>query len=567
MKRLSKGTRDSIKKPDGRQGTFARQFDEMMNINDRLSDAGHAFVASLHTMHDELQELAKKNEKARKSLKETSMRHEKCVVDAEQAAEKAKSKYNSLCDEMERLKDPNKTKFGFKSKNNPQHEQELQSKIASAENDYSQKVTGMQNLRKELMSQLRPQHIKMLKDLIQECDSGMSLQFQKYATLNETLALNGGFIVSPLKPSGSASGPPSLKEIVSKVDNDLDFYNDILKIPNTKKEMNRREVTFVQHPYMSGGNSFTPGLSLVPRPASVGTNSQFRSSSPAPVLLKETTPSFPSPTRGSGMVSPVSFSSQNYSEPDSRAYDYSNVNRELNSMSPPYSAKSGSIPLEAFHSSQSHSPVHGGVRYVMSSFGTSLDDIIEFEALPDPVPVPRVVSQCVSAIDQFGLDAEGIYRHSGNPSQIQVLKHLFDTDPNSVDLSQPARFGITDIHAVSGTLKLYFQELPDPLLTQEYHHEFIEAAKIDNDWKRRDAIHEVVNKLSDSNYTVLRYLMFHLDRVSRHEAINRMATINLGNMWGSVLMAADHDNITEMALQARVIETILYNCDHIFEAE
>lgn len=203
----------------------------------------------------------------------------------------------------------------------------------------------------------------------------------------------------------------------------------------------------------------------------------------------------------------------------------------------------------------------------MPSFGTPIDDIIEYEALPDPIPVPRVVSQCIAAIDQFGLDMEGLYRQPGNQQQIQVLKHLFDTDPNSVDLSRPSRYGISDMHAVSGTLKLYFQDLPDALLTQQNHADFIEAAKIDNDWKRRDAIHQIVNRLSDSNYSVLRYLIFHLDRVSRNEAINRMTIVNLGNMWGSVLMASRNDSITELALQARVVETILFNCDHMFEAE
>lgn len=249
------------------------------------------------------------------------------------------------------------------------------------------------------------------------------------------------------------------------------------------------------------------------------------------------------------------------------------INREANSLSPTYSTHvvpAGSS-LDPYPPPQSPSVPPAGAlpTNVIPSFGTELKDLTEFEeqVLMEPLPVPRVVSQCVGAIDRFGLDVEGIYRHQGNPAQIQVLKRMFDTDPGSVDLTQPARYGINDIHAVSGTLKLYFQELPDPLLTQHFHNRFIEAAKIDNDFKRRDAVHEVVNELQDSNYLVLRYLMFHLNRVQKREAVNRMGIIHLGNMWGSVLMATDHDNINEMALQARVIETILYNCDHIFEAD
>lgn len=604
-----------------------------MGVNERLADASHAFVTALHTMHDELLELAKTNEKSRKSLKETCMRHEKAVIEAEQNAEKAKNTYNKLCEEMERMKDPNKTKF-FKSKNTPQHEQELAAKISTAESEYRQRVNSVQRLRKELMSSLRPQNIKQLKDHILECDSGISLQLQKYATLNETLALNSGFVVCPLKPVGSTTSPLSIKEIASKVDNELDFYNDILKIPNKKKQLNRPEVTFVQHPYMSTASTFVGTSSNVGTTKtttnSVGTNSQWNTISSPPTNKTNTFNSSTTPNRNSMLLgsgpggagagaragvgagvgagigagigagvgaAAVAATSVNAASPAVAAptpgYPISQPSSQHNL--PYYHDDVASSPV-SHQRVQSPIPVAGtpldqpqspplpevGSRYTLPTFGTPLDTLIEYEALPDSVPVPRVITQCVTAIDRFGTEVEGIYRHAGNPSQVQTLKRMFDTDPASVDLSQPARYGINDIHAVSSTLKLYFQSLPDPLLTHEFAGEFLEAARIDNDWKRRDAVHEVVNKLPESNYIVLRYLIFHLDRVQKCEAVNRMGIIHLGNIWGSVLMGEGVDGaggfggvgggisgpgVNEMALMARVVETILYNCEHIFEAD
>lgn len=603
--------------------------DDIMGMNERLADVSNAFVNALHSMHDELLELAKTNEKSRKTLKETCMRHEKAVIDAEQNAEKARNTYNKLCEEMERMKDPNKTSF-FKTKNTPQHEQELTGKISTAEAEYRQRVNTVQRLRKELVSSLRPQNIKQLKDHILECDSGISLQLQKYSTLNETLALNSGFIISPLKPTGSTTAPLSMKEIAAKVDNELDFYNDILKIPKTKKNLNRPEVVFVQHPYMSTATTFNATTSNTAKTttSSVGTNSQWNTISSPPVNKPSTFTSSPSvapntnrnsmllgsgvgagigAAAGAGVGSSAGFSSApSTSVPASTAvhspspmtapkqpgYPISQPGSQHNLA---YDAPTSPVPQNRTHSPI---PVAGSSldparspppqdqhRNVLPSFGTSLDDIIQFEDLPDPVPVPRVVKQCVTAIDRFGLDVEGIYRHAGNPQQVQTLKRMFDNDPSAVDLSQPALYGINDIHAVSSTLKLYFQSLPDPLLTREFASEFLEAAHIDNDWKRRDAVHEVVNKLADSNYTVLRYLIFHLDRVQKREAVNRMGVIHLGNMWGGVLMGeagagagagagaaggfggSAAGSVSEMALMARVVETILYNCDHIFEAE
>lgn len=164
------------------------------------------------------------------------------------------------------------------------------------------------------------------------------------------------------------------------------------------------------------------------------------------------------------------------------------------------------------------------------------------------------------------MSIEGIYRQQGKLEQIETLKRMFNEDSSKVDLLNPQKYGIDDIHSVAGCLKLYFQSLPDPLLTADYHKDLIQAARIDVDNTRREAIHEVVNLLPDSNYTVLKYLSLHLSKVAQHEAQNRMSLQNLGSMWGPVLMlTTDNEDIHEVALKGRVIETILFFCEEIFE--
>ena len=70
---------------------------------------------------------------------------------------------------------------------------------------------------------------------------------------------------------------------------------------------------------------------------------------------------------------------------------------------------------------------------------------------------------------------------------------------------------INDINIVAGCLKLWFRELPEPLLTHELYHGFIEAAKIGNYRLRHIRLHEQVNELPDPNYATLKALMKHLD--------------------------------------------------------
>lgn len=548
MKKLARHTCESIRKPDGRQGTFVRQFEQMVKMNDRMADVGNTYVAALHVMHDELSELAKSVEKSRKNIKETCLRNEKNVSEAESMAEKAKAKYDSLCEDFERMRtgDP-KSKFGFKQSKTPQHEEELHRKVTAAEQEYRQRVDQAQKLRNELIHKLRPVSVKELKELTLECDSGISLQLQKYANLTETLALNSGFIVAPIKPAGgSLAGPQSMKELAAQVDNERDFYDSVMR-QSSPKDMNRNQVQFKQHPslasaYPSAISSATPKPPAPPPssqqtkalPPTGGPAADSAASTPQPSAgsppPQHTPQPIPSSTSPPPMLDPVRTSATDLSPADTRT--------STSEMYPP------------------------GTTTSMPSYGTVLEELLDFEE----GTVPRIVYQCIRAIDNFGLEVEGIYRTNGNQNQVQEIKKMFDADSANVDLLHPSA-NVNDIHAVASALKQYFHELPDPLLTAEYHDEFVRAAQIDNDVQRRDAIHATINKLPDPNYTTLRYLVFHLYRVQEREAINRMSIVNLGIVWGPALSAVDYNNVGEMALLGRIVETILFNAYVIFDAE
>lgn len=561
MKKVARNTRDSIKRPDSRQGTFNRQFDEIVRTNERTCDVVNAYVAALLTMHDELNEIAKQTERVRKSIKETSVRQEKFVTDAESAAEKARSKYESLCEEYDRMKtgDPQK-KFGFKQSRTPQHEEELQRKVQAADTDYQQKVTQAQKARKDLIEKQRPATAKQLQDLILECDSGLTFQLQKYANLNETLALNRGFIIMPLKDDIPTANPNlSMKEKVSKIDNELDLYSFV--VGTTKgKAADKKMVNYKPHPsmgstpstkipstFVSSPSNFTPSSSSFSANNTSATAGSYSASASAPL-------SSPNPINRS--TSPANQSIPSPSLPHTTAAEVSPVSSSTNNLERTNTGEqmtAGSLMYPPGTSTPSQS---------VRVFGTPLDVLLDFEEST----VPRVVYQCVQAVDNFGLEIEGIYRANGNSAQVQEIKRLFDTNSENVDLLHPTS-NVNDIHSVASALKLYFRELPDPLLTRELHADFIKAAQEENDIKRRDAVHSAVNNLPDPNYTTLRFLAFHLYRVQEREAMNRMSIGNLGIVWGPTLMNTDYTNVSEMAIQGKVVETILYNAYVIFDAE
>jgi hypothetical protein len=96
----------------------------------------------------------------------------------------AKAKYDNCADEYERVRTGDRRSgksFGFKGgRLGAQHEDELQRRVATADLDYANKVQTAKTLRQELVTSLRPQAVKVLQEMLLECDSCLTLQLQKY---------------------------------------------------------------------------------------------------------------------------------------------------------------------------------------------------------------------------------------------------------------------------------------------------------------------------------------------------------------------------------------------------
>lgn len=152
-----------------------------------MADNGIQFALSLHQMHEDLHELAIEKERGRKHWKQTGLSAEKRVQDAELAMEKAKTKYDSLAEDYDRARTGDKQSgrvFGLKGpKSAAQVEEDLHKKVQAADSDYSTKVQTAQGLRQELITTSRPQAVKALLELINECDSALTLQMQKFGKL------------------------------------------------------------------------------------------------------------------------------------------------------------------------------------------------------------------------------------------------------------------------------------------------------------------------------------------------------------------------------------------------
>ncbi|KAJ2844118.1 hypothetical protein GGI22_006985, partial [Coemansia erecta] len=193
------------------------------------------------------------------------------------------------------------------------------------------------------------------------------------------------------------------------------------------------------------------------------------------------------------------------------------------SQAPPVPSR-GAIPAIG-QQSQSKDPV---MRGEPKSFGVDLAKL-----MPDPKVLPLIIEKCLTEIELRGLEEIGIYRVSGAAADVSRLRLLFNTDPESVDLSHS---DFQDINVVSGVTKQFLRELPEPLMTYNLYDGFINAASIDDYDERLWAIKDLVHALPTANYTVLKRLGEHLERVTDYEEVNHMYGTNLALVFGPSLL-------------------------------
>ncbi|XP_072569841.1 active breakpoint cluster region-related protein isoform X2 [Paramormyrops kingsleyae] len=120
--------------------------------------------------------------------------------------------------------------------------------------------------------------------------------------------------------------------------------------------------------------------------------------------------------------------------------------------------------------------------------------------------VPYIVRQCIEEVEKRGIDEVGIYRISGVATDIQALKAAFDTNTKDILVM----LSDMDINAIAGTLKLYFRELPEPLLTDRLYPAFMEGIVLSDPAAKENCMMHLLRSLPDPNLITFLTLLEHL---------------------------------------------------------
>ncbi|XP_072470022.1 rho GTPase-activating protein 31 [Notamacropus eugenii] len=202
------------------------------------------------------------------------------------------------------------------------------------------------------------------------------------------------------------------------------------------------------------------------------------------------------------------------------------------------------------------------------AFGCDLTEYLETSGQD----VPHVLRTCAEFIETHGI-VDGIYRLSGVTSNIQKLRQEFGSD-QCPDLTREVY--LQDIHCVGSLCKLYFRELPNPLLTYELYEKFTQAVSHCPEEEYQLArIQNVIQELPPPHYRTLEYLIRHLTHIASFSNKTNMHTRNLALVWAPNLLRSKEIEaigcngdaaFLAVRVQQVVIEFILNHVDQIFSS-
>lgn len=86
---------------------------------------------------------------------------------------------------------------------------------------------------------------------------------------------------------------------------------------------------------------------------------------------------------------------------------------------------------------------------------------------------------------------------------------------------------VYDVHTISGLLKLYLRELPEPLFTYALYQQWIDAFVKDSNKEQPEALEQVIEQLPKTNRDNLRLLIRFLHLLTTHRDSNKMTASNL----------------------------------------
>mmetsp|Transcript_29509 Transcript_29509/g.55211 ORF Transcript_29509/g.55211 Transcript_29509/m.55211 type:complete len:643 (-) Transcript_29509:193-2121(-) len=157
-----------------------------------------------------------------------------------------------------------------------------------------------------------------------------------------------------------------------------------------------------------------------------------------------------------------------------------------------------------------------GILQAAKVFGAPLDVVIRNYGVNG---LPKVVVDCVERLRAHHLTHEGLFRIPGNNTNIIKLKQKYDYGDN-VNLSEETA------NDISGLLKLYLRDMPEPLFPWAIYDSLLEAyEKVRTDQGKE--LRSIVAAMPESRLRLMKYCFQYFHLLSLNSGVNKMKSRNI----------------------------------------
>ncbi|EAX95633.1 RhoGAP domain containing protein [Trichomonas vaginalis G3] len=134
--------------------------------------------------------------------------------------------------------------------------------------------------------------------------------------------------------------------------------------------------------------------------------------------------------------------------------------------------------------------------------------------------VPAFVPECTSFIKKFAKTV-GVFRINGNKYYIEELYHVL----NHKEVAIPP---CCQVHDVSGFLKNWLMNIPEPILIPEVFNQYYVEL-------REESIYDVIKNLPQINRKCLAYIFSAINEVFINAHVNQMSMANISTCFQTCL--------------------------------
>ncbi|XP_053357495.1 protein FAM13A isoform X2 [Clarias gariepinus] len=202
-----------------------------------------------------------------------------------------------------------------------------------------------------------------------------------------------------------------------------------------------------------------------------------------------------------------------------------------------------------------------GGKHGQRVFGVALTELSRLGLVKDGVP--SVMRSMVEFLRQHGLQQEGLFRVSASVRAVESLKQRLDRG-DEVALEHEV-----EVCAVASLLKLYLRELPEGLVHSDIHNTLVQLYNESNEDEFCKNMRELLLKLPDVHYSVLRYLCHFLTQVEQQQSHNRMTAFNLATVFGPNVfhVSPGFEGIQEQDVCNKITARLIEDYSTIFEPD